>query len=130
MLTQRQAMSGGRLDLSVAIARQARLLSLLREIQPRLTTKRTGGDAGLALVRMLRPVHRVIYTLGGEYHPDPAVGFGPLPGLSGARSLAGPMGDDDRGFTETSIVRETNRVVDALDQAIERAESVKKEVGR
>ena len=130
MLTERQAMSGGRLDLSVAIARQARLLSLLREIQPRLTTKHSGGDAGLTLVRILRPVHRVIYTLAGEYHPDPAVGFGPLPGLSGARSLAGPLSADDRGFTETSLVRETNRIVDALDQAIERAASVKREVSR
>ncbi|MEO7712220.1 MAG: M28 family peptidase [Gemmatimonadaceae bacterium] len=128
MLTQRQAMSGGRLDLTVAIARQARLLSLLREIQPRLATKRTGGDAGITLVRILRPVHRVIYTFGGEYHPDPAVAFGPLPGLSGARSLAGPMRDDDRGFTETSLVRETNRVVDALDEAIERAEGVRRDV--
>ena len=130
MLTERQAMSGGRLDLSVAIAHQARLLSLLREIQPRLTTKHSGGDAGLTLVRILRPVHRVIYTLAGEYHPDPAVGFGPLPGLSGARSLAGPLSADDRGFTETSLVRETNRIVDALDQAIERAASVKREVSR
>ena len=130
MLSQRQAMSGGRLDLSVALARQARLLSLLREIQPRLTTTRTGGDAGLVLVRLLRPVHRVIYTLAGEYHPDPAVAFGPLPGLSSTRSLGGPMRDDDRGFTMTSLVRETNRVVDALDEAIERAELVRREMAR
>ena len=129
MLTQRQAMSGGGLDLSVALQRQARLLALLREIQPRLGARRGSGDAGLALVRILRPVHRVIYTLGGEYHPDPAVGFGPLPGLAGARSLAGTMSDDDRGFAETALVRERNRVVDALDAAIERAERVRRAMG-
>jgi len=81
-------------------------------------------------VRILRPVHRVIYTLGGEYLPDPAMGFGPLPGLAGARSLAGTLHDDDRGFIETSLVRERNRLVDALDQAIELAETVRRGMGR
>lgn len=127
MLAQRQTMSGGTLDLSIPLQRQARLLSLLREIQPRLAaaTRRT-GDPGLALVKILRPVHRVIYTLGGEYHPDPAVGFGPLPGLAGVRSLTGAVRDDDRGFAQVSLVRERNRLVDALDRAIEEAEKVRR----
>ncbi len=122
MLAQRQAVSNGRLDLSVALERQARLLALVRRLQQGLATQpRAAGDPALTLVRILRPVHRVIYTLGGEYHPDPAVAFGPLPGLAGARSLAGPLSDDDRGFTETSLLRERNRIVDALDQAIRTA---------
>jgi hypothetical protein len=122
MLAQRQAVSNGRLDLGVALERQARLLSLVRRIQPRLTAQpSTAVDPALTLVRILRPLHRVIYTLGGEYHPDPAVAFGPLPGLAGARSLAGSLSEDDRGFTETSLLRERNRIVDALDEAIAKA---------
>jgi hypothetical protein len=122
LIEQRQAASAGALDLSAALERQRRLLALVRELQPRLASSRRGAeDPARVLVEVLRPIHRVLYTLGGEYHPDPAVGFGPLPGLAGARSLASPLSDDDRRFTETSLVRERNRLVDGIDEAIGRA---------
>ena len=121
LIEQRQVASAGALDLSVALERQRRLLALVRELQPRLgASRRSGEDPARVLVEILRPIHRVLYTLNGEYHPDPAVGFGLLPGLAGARSLADPLSEDDRGFTESSLVRERNRLVEGIERAIEK----------
>ncbi|CAN5803072.1 hypothetical protein BH11GEM2_BH11GEM2_25900 [soil metagenome] len=89
----------------------------------------SAGDMGMALVGILRSLHRVTYTLGGEYHPDPAVAFGPPPGFSSARSVAGTLSDDDRGFPDVSLLRERNRLVDALDEAITRAEALRNVIG-
>src|SRR5262245_20611512 len=99
-----------RCDSSSSVSRAAR-------------TSACRGDVDLALVRVLRPLYRVVYTLGGPYHPDPALGFGPLPGLAGASTLAASKaGSDEAGFAEASLIRERNRLIDALDQAIAEAE--------
>ena len=132
LIRQRQDAAAGRLDLSAALQKQARLLVLVRDVQSRLARSAppaSAGDMGMALVGILRSLHRVTYTLGGEYHPDPAVAFGPLPGFASARSVSGTLSDDDRGFTEVSLLRERNRLVDALDEAITRAEALRRAIG-
>jgi hypothetical protein len=135
LLAQRQTASQGRLDLSDAVQRQVRLLALLQELQPRLGALASrkgasGGDAGMAIVNVVRPVQRVLYTLEGNYHQDPAVSFGQLPGLSGASTLASARTEDERRFAETTLRREQNRLVEALDQSIREAELLRQRIGR
>ena len=121
LIRQRQEASHGKLDLSAAVERQSRLAILVRDIQQRLPRAPEDGR-DLAMVRVLRPLYRVIYTLGSAYHPDPAVSFGQLPGMADVASLAlAPTGSATAGFTMTSLVRERNRLVDALDASIAEA---------
>ncbi|MEO7963548.1 MAG: M28 family peptidase [Gemmatimonadaceae bacterium] len=127
VLSQRDAEGKGQFDLSVPIARVARLAEMTRDIQ-RLVRARTNApiDIDRALVRILRPMHRVTYTLSGAYHPDPAVSFGLLPGLAEVRTLASaPAGSDLARFAEVTLVRERNRLIDALDASLALAEMLK-----
>ena len=124
LIQQRQDAAKGKLDLAIASRRQAQLLAMVRDVQKRLPA---AGDKGIALamVRVLRPLHRVVYTLGGAYHPDPAVDFGQLPGLAEAAKVGG---GEDR-FMMIAFVRERNRLVDALDQAIAEAARLQARLG-
>lgn len=120
LLAERTAVADGRFDLSAAVARQQRLAALVRDVQRAVAGARD-PDAALdrAVVRVLRPLQRVTYTLLGPYHPDPAVEVGLLPGLAplGTLSAADPA-SDRYGFALATLVRERNRLVDALDEAI------------
>ncbi|MDR7521308.1 MAG: M28 family peptidase [Armatimonadota bacterium] len=69
----------------------------------------------MALSRMLNPV---LYTVEGPYDHDPALQVPMLPGLQGVRRLAALDPDSDEyGFLRTRLVRERNRVADALASA-------------
>ena len=127
MLRDRQAAAGSAIDLRDALARQGRLLTLVTDLQHGPVLARRGGD--LAIVRILRPVHRVVYTLGGAYHPDPAVDFGQLPGLAELHTASTGPGGDAARFASIALVRERNRLVDALDQSIAEAERVTANTG-
>ena len=78
--------------------------------------RRVGVDR--ALVRILRPLHRVIHTRSGAFHPDPALNVGILPGLEPVREL-GLLEIDSRryGFLLVDLVRERNRLQAALLEA-------------
>jgi hypothetical protein len=71
----------------------------------------------VALSRTLLPV---FYTTGDRFHHDLAVPVPPLAGLQPARGLAelDPASDHFR-FSVAALVRERNRVVHALEQAVE-----------
>ena len=71
-----------------------------------------------ALVRIMRPLHRVIHTRSGAFHPDPALSVGVLPGLTPVREL-GLLEVDSRryGFLLVDLVRERNRLQAALHEA-------------
>jgi hypothetical protein len=127
-IAQRQNTAKGRLDLSEALSRQARLLALTQGLQRRLATGTPKIAAGVdvALVRILRPLHQVSSTLAGAYHPDPAVSLGMLPGLAEVSTLATEPPDSDRyRFAEAALIRERNRLIDALDQSIAEAERLR-----
>jgi hypothetical protein len=84
----------------------------------------------LALVAVLRPLHRVLYTGLGPYHPDPAVSVGALPGLNAVRMLSSDEPDTDRyRFALTTLQREGARILEALDQARAEAETLLKVLG-
>ena len=84
----------------------------------------------LPLVAILRPVHRILYTLLGPYHPDPAEEVGPLPGLNPVEILA--SNDPSSSLYQVALAtlhRENARILEALDVAQAEAEKVLREVG-
>ena len=61
-----------------------------------------------------------MYVPLNNYHPDPGVTAGPLPGLVPARILADEeAGSDRRGFALPVLVRERNRLIEAVDEALD-----------
>ena len=117
-----QERAGPRFDLSVALQRAERLLAAVRAAEGALPADPTEA-VNLQRIEMLRPLYRTMFTLAGPYHPDPALDLGRLPGLGGIDVLAiEPPGSDLYGFTEATLVRERNRVLEALDMAAAMAE--------
>ena len=95
----------------------------LERLQEAAAAMDRAADAGeveaLELVAFLRPLHRVMYVPLNDYHPDPGVSLGPLPGLAPARILAEEeAGSDRRGFALPVLVRERNRLIEAVDEAL------------
>ena len=122
ILAERQETAGGQLDLEEAIVRQETLLSTVRRVEQSLPG---GGspEVDLALVGILRPLHRILYTLLGPYHPDPAVSEGALPGLNPVEMLVENDPSTDRHqFARTTLLRERARILEAIDEAQARAE--------
>jgi len=125
ILEERQEAAGDRFDLSEARARQRALLGVVGEVESALPA---AGDAAvdLARVEILRPLHRVLYTQLGPYHPDPATGQGSLPGLNAVEILVvEDPGSDRYHFAETTLLRERARLQEALDQATAAAERLR-----
>ncbi len=118
-LAERGAESGGRLNLGPAAARHLELTQAFAALQ---TALRPMPDLDGNLVRVIRPLHRVLYVAGADVHPDPGLSLGPLPGLAPARVLSEERPDSDRfRFARTSLLRERARIVEALDESIELA---------
>ena len=121
VLHDRQAAASGRFDLSAEIKLQARLLETVQAMEEALPG-RPDEVTNLDRLRVLRPVHRVLYTLNGSYHPDPSVNLGPLPGLRAVEALAeSEPGSHRHEVTRRTLVRERNRVHEALETSLERA---------
>ena len=118
-LTAREAESGGALDLSEARVRADRLRMIWTQAfggspVPEDPTRALDG----AILRALRPLHRIMFVPGSDYHPDPGIYSRPLPGLEPASILAGETPSSDRyGFAMAQLVRERNRILEAIDEA-------------
>lgn len=125
LLHDRQATASGRFDLSAEIKLQARLLEAVEAVEEALPPE-PDERVNLSRLRVLRPVHRVLYTLGGSYHPDPSVNLGPLPGLGPVERLAeAEPGTHRYEVTRRTLVRERNRLHEALQRSLERAERLR-----
>lgn len=157
LLEERQETAGPHLDMGEALARQKRLLSVIRELEGVLAEMaepeeggpepepgappESGEDPGfgssaggsqplnpeldLALVAILRPLHRVLYTLQGPYHPDPALSPGPLPGLNPVDMLAeNDPATDRHQFARTTLLRELPRILEAMEETMDRARAL------
>lgn len=117
LLGDRQETAGPHLDLSEAIQRQGTLLETVGRVEASLPPE-GGPEVDLALVAILRPLHRVLYTLLGPYHPDPAVSEGALPGLNAVEMVASNDPSSDRyRFARTTLLREVPRILEAIDDA-------------
>jgi N-acetylated-alpha-linked acidic dipeptidase len=114
------ARSGPGMDLSAAIERTGRLEGLLERIEVLLADADVDSGLTRRLVRTLRPVLRVMYQERGPYHQDLALEHPLLPGL------ASDPGASE--FMRAHLVRETNRLIDHLDQALLEAEAVEREL--
>jgi hypothetical protein len=115
-----RARSAASLDFSEAIERARRLGALLKGIEASLAGSRADAEIARRLVRALRPVLRVMYQERGPYHHDLALEHPMLPGLI--------VDSDPSGFERARLVRETNRLLDHLDQAITEAEALERDL--
>ena len=134
----------GSLPMSDLIKKAGRLRDLaaaLEEVRASLAAagavRRAIGKTGariarlnrgmMALSRILNPA---LYTVEGPYDHDPALQAPMLPGLQAVRRLAAMAPDsDDYGFLRARLVRERNRVADALDGAAGHVEVLLSQVG-
>ncbi|MCH7490091.1 MAG: M28 family peptidase [Gemmatimonadetes bacterium] len=119
VLAGRGATAGDRFDFTTVEERHRDLLNLAREVSP-LVAGSAGPDVDRAILRVLRPLHRVLYSPLAPFHPDPGMALGLLPGLAPVHILASEDPDSDRfGFAHATLVRERNRLLEALARSIE-----------
>lgn len=117
-IERRSEQSAGRFDLSEATNRQQALLDAVRRIQAALPGHE-GVDIDRGISAVLRPIYRVLYDPIDPFHPDPGFSVGLLPGLAPVAILADESPSSDRTlFAETTLVRERNRLLEALDLAL------------
>jgi hypothetical protein len=134
----------GSLPLDDLIAKAERLRALaaaLEEVRGGLAgagaVRRAAGKTGARIARLnrgLMALSRILnpplYTVEGPYDHDPALQAPMLPGLQTVRRLAAMAPSSDAyGFLRTRLVRERNRVADALDGAAEHIEVLLSQVG-
>lgn len=122
LLAARQESAGDRFDLRPVLARQRRLLEAVRAVTP-AWREGMGMELDLAMLRVLRPLHRVVHSPSDPFHPDPGLTTELLPGLDPLSILAAEPPHTDRyRFAETSLLRERNRLTEALDEALREVE--------
>ncbi len=114
----REEAAGGALQLYRHLGDR---MERLRRVATDLDERADAGEIGpVDQVAFLRPLHRVMYVPLNDYHPDPGVGLGPLPGLAPARILVDEeAGSDRRGFAVPVVARERNRLIEAVDEALD-----------
>jgi N-acetylated-alpha-linked acidic dipeptidase len=132
------AAAGGQFDLSPVVEAALGLADALAVHDGRLA--RLAADpaaaeeatrSSRALMRLSRALVPLLYTTGDRFAHDLAVGIPPLAGLAPARALRemDPASDLAR-FTLAALVRERNRVLHALDEAMEEARALGPAPGR
>lgn len=117
-LTALQDAAGRFLDLTPAIEAAERY----REAAERLVERGPGEDVARynhVVLRVTRIVNPALFTIDGPYEFDPALQLPVLPGLAPMRELAtlDPNCSDHR-FLLTKLIRQRNRIQDALDHAV------------
>jgi hypothetical protein len=132
--TRAAAAQGHPVELGPALERAERLHRRALAIDESLARGRSaldGGELARRLVRTLRPVIRVMYEERGPYHQDLALEHPLLPGLAPIDTLRSLASDPIRlGFARARLVRESNRLVDHLDQALAEAEALERDLDR
>lgn len=123
-LEEARNVAGPHLELDEAIERNQALLETIQQLERTLPDV-TSAEDDRAMVAVIRPLHRVLYTLLGPYHPDPAVSEGTLPGLKAVEMLASNDPSSDRyRMALTTVRRELARILEAIDLAQSRAEGM------
>ena len=127
-----QARAGTRCDLGPAIDAVRRVVGRAAELESTLARIATGDSdadreaANHALMKVSRALVPLVYTTGDPFRHDLALPIPPLAGLQPARDLASldPSTDAAR-FAAASLVRERNRVVHALGEALDALEEIR-----
>lgn len=117
IMSELQEVAGQHLDLTPALAAAERF----RELAALLAERGAGSDPRAwneLTLRLTRIVNPALFTVDGPYEVDPALQLPVLPGLAPLRELAtlDPASDAHR-FLATQLLRQRNRVEDALRQA-------------
>ena len=122
-LTTYQEGAGAHLDLNTALEAANAFKTAAQQLHssPIVETDRL-NDGLKWLTRIVNPV---LFTVNGPYDMDPALQMGVLPGLSAIPQLASLDSESsDYRFLKTKLVRQRNRVEDALVQATVLARSL------
>ena len=113
---------GGQFDLSRATAAQTDLLARAGRLRQALSTATGSASLDMALVDVLRPLHRVLYVPLTPHHPDAGAVPGLLPGLAPTATLAQETPGSDRyRLAMATLVRERNRLLEAIAESNRRA---------
>jgi hypothetical protein len=112
--------AAGRWDFAPTLGRIAAFEKAAVTLRSRAGAAR--GPSARAVNRTLMAVSRALnpalYTLRGPFDHDPAVQLPLFPGLAGAERLGSLDPDSaEAGFIRTALLRESNRVHDALERA-------------
>ncbi len=122
-LTTYQEGAGDHLDLNAALEAANTFKKTAQQLASSPISDLERLNDGLKwLTRIVNPV---LFTVNGPYDMDPALQMGVLPGLSGIQQLVNldPESSHYR-FLKTKLVRQRNRVEDALVQATMLARSL------
>jgi len=127
-----QAAAGDAFDLAPALDALDRLaaaterltvaMERIRAIPGRGTRRQRVAAAAIndALMQLGRALIPVTYTAAGPFDHDPAAPVSPIPGLQPAARLGAlPPGSDDRKALHVRLVRERNKLVHAINTAID-----------
>jgi N-acetylated-alpha-linked acidic dipeptidase len=122
-LGELQDVAGNFLDLTDVIAEAHRY----HDVASRLAAA-TPADPDAynrAVLKVTRVINPALFTIDGPYEMDPALQLPILPGLAPMRELAtlDPESSEHR-FLWTQLIRQRNRIHDALLQAVEILEAV------
>lgn len=123
-LSTYQATAAGHLDLSGALAAAEAYLAAAKRLNSASATDAAKrNDVAKEVTRLVNPV---LFTVNGPYEMDPALQSPVLPGLAPVAELSkhDPASNEYR-FLRTRLVRQQNRVEDALRQAVKLLEQVK-----
>lgn len=132
LLTELREAAGKHLDLGDVLAAAERFAAAARAIEAAKRTVSTDrvGVLNEGLMELSRIVNPMLYTVTGDYDQDLARQVPMLPGLERVRQLAALAPDsDDYRMVRTRMVRERNRVEDALVRATRAAERLVNELG-
>ncbi len=124
ILSELEGIAGDAFDLGPPKEAAAQFLSVAKAFQDRIAA--AGGlnasQIGLvnhSLLRISQKLNCVMLTVAGPYHQDLATPLPLLPALQPARDLGKA---EEPGFLHAQLLRERNRLVDALRDAEEIAE--------
>lgn len=110
------------IDLAPALERAKDLKSRALELQACLGKLKSGEaeSASAALARISRHLVPIDYTTGDRFSQDSALGQSPFPVLDPVRAIVqAEPGSAEASFLSVSAVRALNRVLHALDCAVE-----------
>ena len=101
-----------------AVSRYEKAVSKLAEVVPGVVDDNGRQRLNRTYLGACRYLNTVLYSMEGNYEQDPALQTPVLPGLSQLSSLQSmDSASSEYHFLRTYLVRERNRVVDALDRA-------------
>ncbi len=129
-IAARSGAGDGRFDLSRASEAHAELLALAGRLQAALTGATGSAALDMALVDVLRPLHRILYVPLTPHHPDAGAVPGLLPGLAPTRILAEETPGSERyRLAMATLVRERNRLLEAIAESNRRAAALLASLG-